>query len=172
MEEPTSTSFCGNCLKPFTPNAAHQRYCSTNCRVLAWQRRAHGAGIIASTDEPLFAKAGLLWVYDTLMAPGPRFERDEPRRKHPNLTWETLTKQEPKLLRLYHLAAATYDDPARDHFCANWIWVRFYKPIVGSLVGWSAVSPPSPYFLTSAAYDIAYNKIYDQLPGCRNCMCM
>lgn len=85
------------------------------------------------------------------------------------MNWNELAKLEPKLQKLFDEAKAI-DPGDNEHFCANHIWYNEFKPRVSSLVGWERATPPVE-LQTEDAYDIAYQTIYDQLPGCRDCGC-
>lgn len=85
------------------------------------------------------------------------------------MTFEELAKIEPRLKTLLKEAQAI-KDPGGPSFCANHIW---YKPLgfkdrLNKLVGWEA---KDERLKSSEAYDLAYEKIYDSLPPCRNCLC-
>lgn len=58
--------------------------------------------------------------------------------------------------------------------CANAIWYGYggyvgIKPRLRTLVGWYARHPA---LRSREAYDLAYRRLYDGLPGCRNCSCI
>ena len=111
-------------------------------------------------------------------------------------SWGQLADAEPQLRRLERLALwmAERADP---EWCANGVWYEFLKPALVPLVGWCrghlptcAVDGPRPMFLnlsdwtprervpattaaermlrTSAAYDVAYDHLYDLLPDCKH----
>lgn len=88
--------------------------------------------------------------------------------EQPDLTWEDAVALEPSLADLFAEATQTEDDG--EYFCANMVWYRTMKPRLCDLVGWGRKR--GPYSLTTSdAYDLAYDKIYDQLPNCRGCWC-
>ena len=88
--------------------------------------------------------------------------------------WAELCALEPRLLDLARKALTT--DGGKPNFCANAVWYgyngrRGLKPYLSLLVGWGA-APYAPAILrTSAAYDVAYQTIYEALPDCRRCGC-
>lgn len=86
-----------------------------------------------------------------------------------NLTWEEISEEEPRLLRLYHLAKMVGDRGGK-YFCANLIWYELFKPQLLTLVGYHAEGN-HPTLHSSEAYDLAYHHIYDELPNCRDCLC-
>lgn len=165
---------CAHCGKLFTPVALQQCYCSASCRSANWQQRNRGDTHFSGTDYALLKRLGLPWIQTILDNPKEHWDAEDRMRSRPDkpLTWHKLIKLEPRLLSLFQLAKAAYDDRSTDSYCANMIWYRSFKPIVCALVGWSADNPPHPSLITSAAYDIAYETIYDALPGCRNCGCL
>lgn len=77
---------------------------------------------------------------------------------------------EPRLAELLKEARAV-KDPGGRSFCANHVWYKRggFKDRLIKLVGWYA---NDPRLKTSEAYDVAYRKIYDVLPACRNCNCL
>jgi hypothetical protein len=91
------------------------------------------------------------------------------------LTWKELTRLEPRLEALYHKAKNVKDDRMREAFCANCCWYGYgryegegFKPQLLHLVGFQC---DIPELKTMQAYDLAYRRIYDVLPPCRNCNC-
>jgi len=97
-----------------------------------------------------------------MMAERKLFERQD-------LTWEDVAAMEPRLAELFDEARLT--DGSGEHFCANRVWYGAFKPRLEQLVGWDRKS--GPYDLTtSGAYSAAYDAIYAQLPGCRDCWCL
>jgi len=85
-------------------------------------------------------------------------------------TWADLINAEPRLVDLQREAKAVNGDAP--HFCANAVW---YGPgglreRVIALVGEDR--RPDPLLGTSAAYDVAYHRVYTALPNCRNCGCL
>jgi hypothetical protein len=95
------------------------------------------------------------------------------------LTWAGLVRLEPRLLDLLREARALRKEQRRDpHFCANAAWYGYgrwrghgLKPRLVRLVGWSAEGG-DPILATRAAYDVAYQTVYEALPACRACGCM
>jgi hypothetical protein len=83
------------------------------------------------------------------------------------LTLEKIFELEPRLRVLMRLALMAHPKRA-DWFCANEVWYELYKPQLVRLVGWSAENTS---LRSEHAYDLAYEAIYRQLPGCRNCCC-
>jgi len=103
-----------------------------------------------------------------------------PHATPPRLTWARLVRLEPRLARV--LAAAKAIDPGDNpHYCANRSWYGYddhagggLRGRVGQLVGWGRRGQPgvAPALTTSEAFDIAYQTVYDALPGCRGCWCL
>jgi hypothetical protein len=92
------------------------------------------------------------------------------RQRQRRLSWKELTVLEPRLLALYKEAKAIRDDRSKSSFCANRVWyLGHLRESVSELVGSDA---KHPRLSTSEAYDIAYHKIYNALPYCRNCACI
>jgi hypothetical protein len=89
------------------------------------------------------------------------------------LTWRRMASLEPRLAEAEYLLKLIRD-PGGDYFCANDIWygyrdIRFsFKERVNAYTGWFAQRPE---LRSDAAYDIAYQHLYDLLPDCRNCLC-
>lgn len=88
----------------------------------------------------------------------------------PDLHWDDLVAREPRLADLGRdvRAVTPGDDP---HFCANEVWAREIKPRLVELVGWGSNSPYA-VLRTSRAYEVAYSWLYEQLPPCRDCLCL
>lgn len=91
-------------------------------------------------------------------------------------TWAQLVELEPQLQAL--LDEATTTDGSGEHFCANRVWYgsarnrNGLKERLCRLVGWDIRRRGGPVLLSSeAAYDVAYETIYDALPDCRECGC-
>ncbi len=95
-----------------------------------------------------------------------------PRRSAlaPRLTWARLARLEPQLAALL-VEARAVDPGDNPHFCANRVWYRDFKPRLLHLVGWCR-DDGAPLLQTQAAYALAYETIYDVLPGCRGCWCI
>jgi len=83
-------------------------------------------------------------------------------------SWPALVKADPRLLCL--LKEVQEVDGSGQHYCANLIWVRSFKPRLTNLVGWSVSA--HPMLGSRQAYDCAYTKIYEALPDCRDCACI
>lgn len=127
-----------------------------------------------------------------------RFPADGP------ITWELLTRLEPRLADLERLIQAVRDpgEPTARSFCANSVWYGGAKPLLLQLAGWHRnqlepvrdpnrvdeflaldlgeddapqLAPRNDWerkLCTSKAYDVAYQRLYEQLPHCRNCGCL
>jgi hypothetical protein len=89
-------------------------------------------------------------------------------------TWAKLVKSESRLLDLLQEAKATKDDKSKLSFCAHDYWYREdgLRDRLYCLVGWEAEKWYVSELRTSEAFDIAYDKIYESLPNCRNCSCV
>ena len=92
---------------------------------------------------------------------------------HERLTFERLTELEPRLKDLLAEARAFHKDP-NPNFCANAVWYGYAGPGLKErlcrLVGFTAEGGGA--LRTSAAYDLAYQTIYQALPDCRGrCAC-
>ena len=57
----------------------------------------------------------------------------------------------------------------RPNVCANRLWVDHIKPQMNRIVGWNA---RDKWLKTSEAWDCAFERIYAELPNCRNCPCI
>ena len=93
------------------------------------------------------------------------------------LTFADLCRREPALGQLEREMRAFRRTPLGDDFCANARWYGYgkyrgmgYKPRLVELVGMCARSD-DPALRTSDAYDLAYRRLYDLLPDCRQCLC-
>lgn len=89
------------------------------------------------------------------------------------LKWSQLVKWEPRLKELQRDIKAVKDDPTRPAFCANLVWYKAggFKVRLCHLVGWDAEGS-EPLLHTPEAYDLAYDRLYELLPPCRNCNCL
>lgn len=93
------------------------------------------------------------------------------------ITWKQLTEYEPELIELYEDCKSIKDKGGK-YFCANEVWYGGekdggFRDWLMNLVGWDAQKIHKyPILGTSEAYDLAYEKCYDALPDCRNCICM
>lgn len=87
------------------------------------------------------------------------------------MTWDQMTKIEPKLGQLLEEIQSIKDDQSQVSFCAN---DHFHggdpslKERMCELVGWDAAQKE---LRTSEIYDLAREKLYNALPDCRNCGC-
>ena len=90
-------------------------------------------------------------------------------RLAPRPTWAQLARLEPGLARLRRQARAT--DGRDPRFCANRVWYDCFKPRLSRLVGWGRDDGPR-LLRTQAAYALAYDTVYQELPGCRGCWCI
>src|SRR5919202_6993179 len=96
-----------------------------------------------------------------------------PRR----LTWGELVEREPALGLLERELRALRRQGRPADFCANEVWYgyrrwrgRGFRERVVGLVGWCAEST-DPDLRTSAAYEVAYRRLYELLPDCCQCAC-
>lgn len=87
------------------------------------------------------------------------------------LTWDLLAILEPQLKLLLEDAQAIRDDCESESFCANRHWYLELRPCLLKLVGWDRPGF-HPILSTRQAYDLAYGKLYEPLPACRNCACL
>jgi len=85
------------------------------------------------------------------------------------MSWEKLIELEPRLAELLE-EAKQVKDLGGSSFCANQTWFNRFGKRLDKLVGWYAEGAPA--IQTSESYDIAFMKIYDALPACRNCTCL
>jgi hypothetical protein len=90
--------------------------------------------------------------------------------------WDGMVAIEPALQALFDAAAAVRDNKRKRGFCANAHWYGYgsrkgmgLKPRMMGLVGWHA---QDPRLRSMEAYRVAYTRIYEALPDCRNCNCM
>lgn len=91
------------------------------------------------------------------------------------LTWKKLVELQPPLEGLLNAAKAIKDDKSKSYFCANEIWYEMgFKEVLRNLVGNEITTRiyGMEIIYTSEAYDLAYDKIYNTLPNCRNCICI
>lgn len=89
-----------------------------------------------------------------------------------DITWGDLVKEEPRLLGVLR-QAQDFPKGVNETFCANRA-IGTLKWKLAELVGWDRPESAScPVWLrTSAAWDCAFETVYDALPNCRNCRCM
>jgi hypothetical protein len=83
-------------------------------------------------------------------------------------TWPEICQLEPRLQALLEEIKQVKDDPTTPYFCANahWYGQSGFKSRIFYLVGhWAE----NCHLRSSTAYDVAYHKLYDALPNCRNC---
>jgi hypothetical protein len=79
------------------------------------------------------------------------------------VTFQQLVRIEPRLKELAARAAAI--DGSDPDFCANRVWYGTFKPALLKLVGWEATHP---LLKSEAAYDAAYDYLYQRLPDCKH----
>lgn len=87
-----------------------------------------------------------------------------------DLDWEELAAIEPGLVAL-HDEVRRLKDPGGPCFCVETLWHRRYKARLAWLVGFRTHND-DPRLRTMAAYDVAFEKIYNAMPACRGCACM
>jgi len=80
--------------------------------------------------------------------------------------WEEMIKLEPRLKALYDYVCQINDDEREPSFCGNEIWYAVGRGKLSSLVGNGATVQALRH---STAYEVAFEKIYDALPPCREC---
>jgi hypothetical protein len=80
------------------------------------------------------------------------------------LKFDDLKRIEPGLGRLARNIAQIGRKPRKD-FCANGLWLFYFKPEVCKLVGYGA---KDKRLQTCEAYDAAYHYLYNLLPDCRH----
>ncbi len=81
----------------------------------------------------------------------------------------SLAKLEPGIIRLAHVAGSVEYGPK---FCANSVWYSSIKPDLVELIGWYRRKDKGPELSARSAYDLVYQRLYEILPGCRDCMCI
>jgi hypothetical protein len=91
------------------------------------------------------------------------------------ITWEELVQIEPRLQQLYQKVRRIKDRGGR-YFCANECWYGDddhdgLKEEMQYLVGYLTPASCDPRIRTMKAYSLAYSKLYNALPDCRNCNC-
>lgn len=112
------------------------------------------AEIIARDSGPAHPRPALVDL-----APG-----EDPARP----TWQALVRHEPRLEALAVLAQTIGRlGRRRRGFCANAVWYAGLKPLLCGLVGWGA-EHDDPVLTSSAAYDVAYEHLYELLPDCQH----
>ncbi len=92
-------------------------------------------------------------------------------KKH-KYSWDELVTLEPRLDLLLKEAQSVKDDKTKDVFCANRIWYgdgsrNGLKQKMSKLVGWFS-EKDDPILRSPAAYNLAYDTIYNALPDCRH----
>jgi len=119
-------------------------------------------------------------VHSAADALDPKYKRTDNFDQYENdesITWSLLCKLEPRLKELYKEIKQVKDDKTKNSFCANRVWYGWgnsgngFKNRLHPLAGWEATGE-DPRLHTRKAYDIAYKKLYNALPDCRNCICM
>lgn len=89
------------------------------------------------------------------------------------LSWERICEIEPRL-KVAEREILRIADKGGKAFCANAVWYGYgdpdfsFKERVVRYAGWEA---EEPRLRSNAAYDIAYEHLYELLPACRNCWC-
>lgn len=81
--------------------------------------------------------------------------------------WNAIIEIEPMLGELQQRARDVKDEGG-SHFCANTVWYSEFKPTLVSLAGFEA---KNRRLRSMPIYDLAYSKVYNELPACRNCTC-
>jgi hypothetical protein len=137
------------------------------------------AAEIAATEPAAFNEADDGWygsltgaeraVVDRLN----RYNRNRNRAVATRMAWPELVRLEPRLADLEARLAAV-EDAGGYGFCANAVWYGHgqhfsYRDALSDLAGWQAERPA---LRTAAAYDLAYEYLYELLPDCRDCVCM
>jgi hypothetical protein len=79
------------------------------------------------------------------------------------VTFDDLVAREPMLGHLYE--AVDEVDGSSSDFCANRIWYDRFKPLLVRLVGYEARLDE---LRSEAAYDLAYETLYERLPACQH----
>ena len=85
----------------------------------------------------------------------------------PKLTWEKLMQLEPRLRDLWQ--EAQHADFCGGRFCSQDAW-RAIKLRLVEIVG-HCRSDFHPILGTSAAYELAYDRLLEAVPSCRGCAC-
>ena len=93
------------------------------------------------------------------------------------MTWDEMKKADERLSLLEKDICCVKDDGESPWFCANRIWFEYFKPKLLNIVGFDRVRESredfdDDWFYSPAAYDVAYQSLYNNLPDCRNCDCM
>jgi hypothetical protein len=139
---------------------------------------AAAAPVLPPPDYPAAppkSKLRIVPVSELLAPPLPPPAPTQPGKSKRRLSFRGLAKLEPRLRDL--LTEARSHHKNRDAiFCANAVWYGYpgFRPGLKSrlsrLVGWRAEQGGD--LRTSAAYDLAYQTIYQALPDCRGrCPC-
>ena len=111
-------------------------------------------------------------VLPRLQEEAEKYRDNPPPPPMKNPTWTKMCHVEQDLLGLYIDAMnRTRDEESKNKrcVCANHIWYQDFKPRLRLLVGWEA---RNPLLWSSECYDVAYQKIYDAMPECRECGCI
>ena len=82
-------------------------------------------------------------------------------------TFEAICALEPRLRSLAEEIERI--KPELAHFCANRTWYRDYEDRFNALLGWHAWNPT---LRSEVAYNIAFKRLYELMPPCRNCTCL
>jgi hypothetical protein len=101
---------------------------------------------------------------------GPRLPSPPEPATSPEFT--ELCRLEPKLEKLAADARSERERArGKRRYCANAAWYcGGLRARLIALAGWHS-RHPEPLMRTSAAYDVAYDAIYNMLPDCRGCGC-
>jgi hypothetical protein len=86
-------------------------------------------------------------------------------------TWADLAELEPRLQPMLNEIQSIKDDGQSRRFCADEIWVSEFKPELCRIIGFGR-RPAHPILSTAFAYEIAFDKLRDAFPPCRNCACL
>jgi hypothetical protein len=108
-------------------------------------------------------------VHERLM----RYNRNRNRKVAARMAWPLLVKAEPRLAEVERALAGIVDTGDTPSFCANAHWYGYsegpsYRDRVKELAGWLG---EMLVLRSEAAYDLAYEYLYELLPGCRDCQC-
>jgi hypothetical protein len=89
------------------------------------------------------------------------------------LSWERIVEIEPRLKHTEKVIRALTDKGGR-YFCANELWYGYNdisQSFKGVVIRYAGDYAERGELRSNAAYDIAYEHLYDLLPGCRDCLC-
>ena len=121
------------------------------------------------SHDPKFLTFSVDWLMACLTPTNPRQPEEELPQSAEGITWEELIAIEPALQEM--LTEISHIEDASPSFCANQTWFDQYDERMGWLVGWYATKA-NPRLRTSDAYDLAFEKLYNALPDCRDCNCV